>query len=378
LNARLDQQKSTFKSVLVILIAIWVGFTLFTLLTQISGMLTVRGYEPDFLGSLLYGTVKVWLPWALISPLLVFLARRYPVQPDNWIRRVLLHMFFLLVLSLVVGLALSFNYHFREEMNEAMRTYLPWQHIGHFLFGDSFFLYHSIIYTVFIASFNIQNFYRLAEARELDSVRLRNQLNEARLRALRMQINPHFLFNTLNAINVLVMKRDDVKASEMINLLGDYFRTTLNDGEEQWVPLSKELENTEKYLAIEKVRFGQRLSLQRTYDESALSVLVPTMILQPLVENAIQHGVADSLTDCRIRIEATVVDDRLRLSIEDNGVGCGFEAEPGYIEGIGIRNVRDRLSQSYPDDYSFHLTGKVGEGVLVRIDIPARTEVLGN
>lgn len=340
-------------------------------------MLTVRGYEPDFWRSLLYGTVKVWLPWALMSPLLVFLARRYPVQPDNWVRRVLLHMFFLLVLSLVVGAALSFHYHFREEMNEAMRTYLPWQHIGHFLIGDSFFLYHSIIYTVFIASFNIQNFYRLAEARELDSVRLRNQLNEARLRALRMQINPHFLFNTLNAINVLVMKRDDVKAGEMINLLGDYFRTTLDDGEEQWVPLSKELENTEKYLAIEKVRFGQHLSLQGAYDESALPVLVPTMILQPLVENAIQHGVADSLTDCRIRIEATVVDDRLCLSIEDNGVGCAFE-EPGYIEGIGIRNVRERLSQSYPDDYSFDLIGKVGEGTLVRIDIPARTEVLRN
>ena len=157
-QSRQVNEASTITNVIVILVAIWVGLLFYNILGQVSGVLTVHDYEPDFLRDMTYMTLKIWLPWVLLSPVVVFLARRFPVRPDNWMRVALLHMLFLLALSLLAGSALSFHYHFREEMSEVMKTYLPWQHIGHFLFGDSFFVYNAFIYTVFIASFNIRNF----------------------------------------------------------------------------------------------------------------------------------------------------------------------------------------------------------------------------
>ncbi len=371
-KSRPGYEGPTVTHVALILVAIWVGFAFYSLLAHISGLLTVRDYEPDVLGDLAFGTVKIWLPWVVISPLVVFLANRVPVRPDNWVRQVFIHMLLLVALSLLIGAALGFHYYFREEMSDVMQTYLPWQHIGHFLFGDSFFLYNAIIYTVFIASFNIRAFYQLAQSRKLDSVLLQSQLNEARLRALKMQVNPHFLFNTLNAINVLVMKGDTGKASEMVNRLADFFRTTLEESDDQWVPLSRELDNTEKYLAIEQVRFGDRLKISTRYDDAALPMLVPAMILQPLVENAIQHGVAEREGACDICLEAQIKGDRLQISIRDNGVGCGFDLDPEYSEGVGIRNVRQRLAQSFDNDFVLGLTGETARGTVVSIDVPAR------
>ncbi|MEM9530302.1 MAG: histidine kinase [Pseudomonadota bacterium] len=359
----------SLRNVLVVLGAIWVALMAYNLLSQVSGYFTVHDFHPNFLSQLVYLTLKVWLPWAVISPLVVWLARRFPMRPENWVRLALLHMFFLLVLSLLVTSVLSFHYHYREEMAEMMHGYEPWQHIGHYLFGDRLFLYNAVIYTVFLATFNIRNFYELAQARELDSARLIGQLNEAQLRALKMQVNPHFLFNTLNAISVLVMKGDNRRAGEMITLLGDFFRTNLEENDAQWVPVARELEMVERYLAIERIRFGDRLKIVERYDAAAMGYKVPSMILQPLVENAIRHGLGNHDGGFELTIETRMAGDRLLLRVADTGAGCDFDAE--YREGVGIGNVRERLTQLFADNFSFRLTGRVGEGVAAEIDLPA-------
>ncbi len=373
LSNKPDKQ-TALRNVVIILVAVWVGLLFYNLLSQFSGMLTIHNYQPDFWSRMHVMTLKIWLPWVVLSPLVFLLARRFPVRPENWVRLAVIHMLLLLALSLLAVSVLSFHYHFREEMNEVMKTYQPWQHIGHFLFGDSLFLYNAIIYTVFIASFNIRNFHQLAQQRELDSVRLNSQLQEAQLHALKMQINPHFLFNTLNVISVLVIKQETEKATEMIDRLGNFFRATLEETNAQWVPLAEELQTVGQYLAIEQVRFGDRLKITESYLPEALSMQVPAMILQPLIENAMQHGIAEQEGECELRIETSVQAQRLVVSIQDNGAGCRFHDDPAFIEGIGIKNVRSRLQQIFGDDFVFKLTGAVGRGAHVYIELPAITD----
>lgn len=366
------RQATSPRNVAIILGSIWLGLMTYNALMQVSGLLTIHDYETGFLGDIPYMTLKIWLPWVIVSPLVVLLARRFPIMPQNWQRLVLTHLFLFLCLSLLIGSALSFHYHYREEMTEVMKTYQPWQHVGHYLFGDRLFLYHSIIYTVFIASFNIHNFSALAIQRERDSARLAAQLKESQLRALKMQINPHFLFNTLNGISVLVSKGNTEKATEMIRRLSEFFRSTLDESDRQWVPLTHELDTVGLYLAIEQIRFSDRLTVVHEYDPHAMSVAVPSMILQPLVENAMQHGVAEADWPCTLRIHTKLSGDRLVLRVGDDGAGCAFE-DAAFREGIGLTNVRARLRQSYGDDFELNLDGAPERGVEITLRVPTRS-----
>jgi LytS/YehU family sensor histidine kinase len=185
-----------------------------------------------------------------------------------------------------------------------------------------------------------------------------------------MQINPHFLFNTLNVISVLVMKQDNAKAGEMIERLSVFFRQTLEESSEQYLPLQQELDVIDQYLAIEELRFGDRLQIRRNFDPEALSALVPVLILQPLVENAIRHGLGEKLDAGVLSLECKRVADRLLIRIIDDGVGCSFSTNTGFTPGIGLSNVQQRLQQMYGNDHVFNLSGETGQGVTVSIEIP--------
>ncbi|GJM10245.1 MAG: ATPase [Lysobacteraceae bacterium] len=366
------RQATSVRNVLWILGAIWIGLLLYNALVQVSGYLTIRDYQQNFLGNVSYMTLKVWLPWVVLSPLVVLLARKFPIRPDSWVRMALTHALLLVILSVLAGSALSFHYHFREEMTEIMKTYAPWQHTGHFLFGDSLFLYNAIIYTVFITSFNIQSFYQQAVDRERQSALLQIRLQEARLKALKMQVNPHFLFNTLNSISVLVMKQQNAKAQTMIQRLGNFFRSSLEDSHEQWVPLAKELETISEYLGIEQIRFEDRLTINEDYDPAAMNVQVPSMILQPLVENAMQHGVAGTDLPCELSIRTVLDGGRLRVRLTDTGAGCSLSSDDGFKPGVGLSNVRERLETCYGEAFRLQLDSEPGQGTEVVLDAPAQ------
>ncbi len=258
-----------------------------------------------------------------------------------------------------------------------MSQYLPWQHIGHFLFGDSIFLYNAIVYTVLIASFNLRNFYNIAQQKELAASQLGLKLTESQLKTLRMQVNPHFLFNTLNSISVLVMKKENAKATEMIELLSGFFRQTLEDSKSQWVALETELEMTSQYLAIEQVRFGDRLTVIEKIAADTLKISVPSMILQPLVENALRHGLGEKEEPGVLVIECKRLADRLLIRITDDGAGCVFGGDKGVEMGVGLTNVQERLNHLYGDNHVIELLGKPGKGVAISIEIPVHVDVEG-
>ena len=305
----------------------------------------------------------------------LWLALRFPIRPKTWLKGLLQHALFLLILSLVTGLVISFHYHFFENMSSGMETYQPWQHIGHFLFGDNLFLFNTIIYTILVTNVNIKNFAQIADKEALIASQLNNQLVESQLQTLKMQINPHFLFNTLNVISVLVMKSEKEQATEMINRLSSFFRNSLDEKDQQWIPLQKELDHVEQYLAIEQVRFGDRISIVKNYDENADSIPVPSMLLQPLIENAMQHGLEEKEGKGKLSISCHVQEECLSIVIMDDGAGCNFD-DNNFKAGIGMNNVKSRLKQLYGTKHTLDFSSNNQGGVTVNLILPINVGVM--
>ncbi len=364
------QQKSVTRHTIIVMLAIGLGFVFYSLLAQLSGYLTIHGFRFNFVEQVKDILLRVWLPWVLFSPLIVLITRRIPIRPDKWLYYIPLHVLVFLGLTLIHLSIRSYHYHYFEDMSDNMATYDAWQHIGHFLFGDRVFLFNAIIYTTIVCSFNLRSAYSIVEEKELEATSLAHKLTESKLHALRMQVNPHFLFNALNAISVLVLKEENDKASEMIEQLSMFFRGTLDETDQQWVPLEKELELISQYLAIEQVRFGDRLSVEKHFDRDVLTAPIPAMILQPLVENAIRHGLEEKESAGHLSIECKGQEGRLHIQITDDGVGCEFEKDANFKAGIGLSNVQQRLNQLYKGQHVFQVSGEHGRGVTVSMILP--------
>lgn len=363
------EQTHYVKSLGVLLLAIWLGLAFFTLLSQVSSWLTSHHYTMSFVSHLTFFTTKIWLPWLALTPMVLWLALKFPIRPENWLKAMLTHALFLLLLSLTAGLLISFHYHFFTDMAAGMEGYQPWQHIGHFLFGDNLFLFNTIIYTILITHINIKNFSQIAQQKALIASELNRQLIESQLQTLKMQINPHFLFNTLNVISVLVLKEENKQANAMINKLSSFFRYSLDEKDRQWLPLKKELQHVEQYLAIEQIRFGERIHIVQEYDEQIMSTPIPAMLLQPLIENAMQHGLEAKAGQVTLIIRCQRQQDYLAIDIIDDGAGCDFTGA-SFKEGIGLSNVKGRLQRLYGNEYQFTLNSNNNNGVTVSLKLP--------
>jgi signal transduction histidine kinase len=211
-------------------------------------------------------------------------------------------------------------------------------------------------------------YHRESQARALNAAQLETQLSEARLRTLQAELHPHFLFNTLHAISTLVHSRPE-SADRMISRLSDLLRLTFDRSGSAEVPLQEELEFLQKYLEIEQTRFQDRLTVQYEIAPDSLDAEVPRLILQPLVENAIQHGVSPRSGPGSIQIASHVEDNRLSLEVRDDGVGLSANARARLRSGIGLANTRDRLECLYGDAYRLEFSDG-GQGLTVRIEIP--------
>jgi len=218
--------------------------------------------------------------------------------------------------------------------------------------------------------FGIRNNRALAEARER-TLAAQSQTNLAHLKMLRYQLNPHFLFNTLNAIATLVLERANDTAEKMLGALSRFLRYTLDQDPQAKVPLKREMEVLDLYLCIEKMRFEQRLMLDVQIDPNAECALVPSLILQPLVENAIKYAVAKCEDGCRIAIRAHASGELLELELTDDGPGSPLFA-PGAADssGVGLRNTRERLSTLYGTQQRLNVENRPEGGVRVRITLP--------
>ncbi|MQA29458.1 MAG: hypothetical protein GEU82_06415 [Luteitalea sp.] len=226
------------------------------------------------------------------------------------------------------------------------------------------------MYWAIVGSYYSFHFYHLAKERELAATQLRVTLTESRLRALRAQLNPHFLFNALNAISVLAMHGEQKAVVSTIAQLGELLRVSLDEELPERVPLAAELRFLDGYLDIQRVRFADRLTIDQEIDPGTLRALVPSLILQPLVENAIVHGIAARSGAGRVVIRTTRDNGTLRVSVGDTGPGFAWQPERRLRKGIGLTNTRERLSQLYGSEHRLECGRGSGGGGFVIVSIP--------
>lgn len=230
-------------------------------------------------------------------------------------------------------------------------------------FGTELLLYGFLVGITTLVQFQIR-----AQRDAMKSLELERQLSAAHLRALQMQMEPHFLFNTLNAITTLVELGRQTEALEALTHLNALLKTTLSQGTPEKIPLARELEFIENYLAIEQIRFADRLKVEMKVASAALDGLVPCFLLQPIIENAIRHGIAHLEEDGAIHTSIRREGDKLQFTVRDNGPGLKMPSIPGH--GIGLKNTEQRLSHFYQNAYNFVAMEPKSGGFEVSITIP--------
>jgi signal transduction histidine kinase len=308
-----------------------------------------------------------WYVWAALTPLVLWLARRCPLRASRWVGPLLMHAVVsvalaLLVITLDVPVVIALR---QVPATEALNPSDVW----HRYFYLAFHLY-VLLYWALVGVGHALAYSRDARERRLEAARLEGRLARAELDALKMQLDPHFLFNTLNAISAL-MHRDVELADRMVARLGDLLRLTLGAGGAQEVPLEQELDFVGRYLEIQKARFGGRLAVELDIEPDTLAAMVPALVLQPLVENAIRHGVAPRPDGGRVEVRARRREGALYLEVRNDGPGLPTDGAGGQREGVGLANTRARLRHLYGPDHRLELSNG-GEGVVVTLAIPFR------
>jgi two-component system, LytTR family, sensor kinase len=314
---------------------------------------------------------------ALLTPAVLWAGNQFRLERRNWLRMVGLHCLFAVVFA-TVQLAAETSIYLEASILTSFlaksfsRAFVQMLAVG--------FHGNVVVYWLLIGAQASARYYKRYREQEkaalllrVEAAELETQLTASRLGALKNQLQPHFLFNTLNAIVVLVRQGKNQHAEQMLTRLGDLLRAILDDAEAQEVPLRREIECLKLYLGIEKVRFGDRLETVFHVDPATLDAAVPHMSLQPLAENAVRHGVSRRAAAGCITLSAQRVNGALEIRIVDDGPGP--DAEPGATrhEGVGLKNTRTRLRQLYGEAGTLIVEPASPCGAIVTVHIPFRT-----
>lgn len=302
--------------------------------------------------------------WAALTPFVIWMGKKFRLEKKQWGKSLAVHIPLGIILALVQLLVAEALWGMTRD--EPLSLYETFRAIE-FSFAFNFHINFLTYWMILAVSYMI-DYYRQVRDRELRASVLEAQLTKANLQALKMQLQPHFLFNTLNAISSL-MHKNIADADRVVARLGDLLRYSLDSGGVQEVSLTEELDFLRRYLEIEKIRFGERLSVKINAGQDTLQAKVPNLILQPLVENAVRYGIGNRAKGGRIEISACREDDSLILSVKDDGPGLSRNGS-GFVEGVGLRNTRVRLEQLYGENQEFQLSNGEGNGLEVRLKIP--------
>jgi two-component system LytT family sensor kinase len=318
-------------------------------------------------GKLFFTCVVDWVPWALATPLVGLLGRRFPPVKLRPLSLWLPHLAAFPIIGLIFcawtsWLEVLFNPYAVPSGPGSFKNLLFEKYYSGVL--ASLVLYG----TVLAVSYALDSRARLAY-QQTETARLNELLSKAQLDALRRQIEPHFLFNTLNSVAGLVREGRNDAAVSMIAGLSDFLRRVLQDFTQQQVPLGEEMEFAQKYLDIQKVRFAERLQLSVDVPRELYPAQVPSLILQPMVENAIKHGIAKRAQGGAIRIAASRSDGMLTLSVSNDGPSLPVDWETSR-SGIGMSNVRTRLQSLYGDAFALSMRNQDAGGVEVSVSLP--------
>jgi signal transduction histidine kinase len=311
-----------------------------------------------------------WYLWALYTPLVVWLSKSYPIERGRVISRSAVHCGIAVVMSFV-------HTGTRVGLQPALRELPPSDPLSHWDLLSSLATLelpvHLFIYWAILGGTLLLQYYRRLREQEFAATRLSAQLADARMQALRMQLNPHFLFNALNSIAMLVRNAEREAAVDTLEALSDLLRYVLDDSTHPEVSLRCELQFIERYLAMEKIRFQNRLEVRTEVEPDALDTLVPNLVLQPIVENAIRHSVENRASPTTVTVSARTDGQALRLRISDDGPGFRGTAGAGGSPGVGISNTRRRLAQLYGDGASLDIEDASPSGTVVTITLPLHT-----
>lgn len=362
-------------------LGILAAWTALGLLETVKGFvaLRLRGV-PVTVDHQLIANMPWWYMWAALTPPAIAVARRVRLDGPRWPAALGVHVVvsagFTTLHLLVVGGLYYYTISRGTFATSLADLYRNW--IGTFSVLDA------LTYWAIVGAFYALDYRHRLRERELTAAQLavraaqaEARTHEAQLAALQAELNPHFLFNALNAVGALIRRDDREQALGVLARLGDLLRATLSRGQPREISLEAELGYVRRYLEIERTRFSDRLSVEERVTADALQALVPTLLLQPLVENAVRHGVARTPGPGRVTVSAERVNGDLRVTVEDSGPGFPGDAT-AVTEGVGLRNTRQRLEQLFGASACLVVANRREGGAAVRVVLPYRARPDGN
>jgi len=357
------------------LFLIFVFWTSLATLASVNRLLDPRGFGYRGIspvGPIAMAYIESWI-WAALTPFVFWLSDRFSIERSRWV----VHIPALLAIGVVISIVVYFGLaEARQQFFETVSgrrppptLFAPLRDIGRFRFVNHFLVFVAVLVAGYARKYFIRDQMRVQEASALGAraAMLQVQLADARLDALRMQLNPHFLFNTLHAIAALV-ERDPAGVRRMIARLSELLRLTMDSEAEHEVTLGQELDFLRRYIDIMEVRYQGRLRTSIDAGQETLAVFVPRLILQPIVENALEHGAARAVEGI-VAITARRRGENLVVTVTNNGPGV----EASATTGVGLGNTRARLAELYGDAASFTLTSRSEGGAIAEMILPFRT-----
>ena len=365
-QSRLDRWLQKRRTRLALIWGIWTIVALF-FSTQVY-MMYYSGNQPIPYAKAFFVQATACYLWALATPLVLWLARNHRIDRNNWKKKVLMHVGLSVLLSSTLIVIHFVIYMMIVGRTDRITPYWAFDYLYPNL--DRWLL----VYWFILLMSHASNYYKSYREGELKASQLRMQLAQSQLEALKMQVHPHFLFNTLHSISALLSK-DTESARKMITRLGDFLRLTLESGGSNEVTLQQELEFLNGYLEIERIRFQDRLTTTIDIDPEVLNVHVPNLILQPIVENAMRHAVARTNAGI-VEISAVPRNGSVHIEVKDNGPG--LESETPSLSrgsrGVGLANTQARLECLYGSHAKFELRNRPSGGLTVVVEVPRSKE----
>jgi two-component system LytT family sensor kinase len=327
---------------------------------------------------IIFWQILVWNTWTALTPLILWAGRRFPIERATWKRGVIEHLPIFAVVSCINVVVYTVLYNSIQPFDVWQDMTVPLSH-QYFERLTSHFPLDFLIYSAILVVGYALDYYDKYRERDIRAAQLESQLAQAQLETLKMQLHPHFLFNTLHAISSLVRDSKDKAAVNMIAGLSGLLRHSLENIGKQEVSLREELEFLELYLDIQQMRFSDRLKIQMDVAPETLDAAVPNLILQPIVENAIRHGIAPRVEGGLVRLSTRNENGILKIKVEDDGAGLREEWWLSESEGIGLANTRARLLQLYGAEHRFSIRNRTeGRGVEALLAFPFHRAENGN
>lgn len=314
-----------------------------------------------------------WWAWGVLVPVIAFIDRRLPYHGRQIGRRATAHVVAsLFITALYVYVFYCLRVILGDERLPGGPHWSVLKPASMLKSGAGWFIWSCLIYWMIVGGMQAYRYYERYMSSELELERLEKSYSQARLNALRMQLDPHFLFNALNTISSHV-ERDPKLTRLMIEHLGDLLRMSLESKDRQEVPLAEELAFLDHYLAIQKIRFGRRLKLEIDVAPEVRYAQVPSLFLQPLVENAIRHGISHRASGGTVQVTAEPVDGKLLIRVADDGTGLPVGWSLENCNGLGLSVTRERIAGLYPNDEgTFAIKAREEGGTMVEIVLPLR------